>query len=166
MCQIPRVVRDLHTEEKFFFKAGDKRHGFRREVEILAKLKRISEHDPELRTSRIVGLVNWDGQESVLMGMLLENIEGITLHKAIMDASIDEKRKWMDQIEATVKSLHGYGIVWGDVKPDNVMIDSSGDAILIDFGGGGTLEYVDLEHHETKEGDLQGLKRLRSNFIC
>lgn len=165
MCEVPRIVRKVDAEDKFFFKTGDKRHGFSREVEILAKLKRISEHDLGLRTSRIVGLVNWDGQDSLLMGMLLELIDGTTLHEAMFDASIEEKRGWMDQIEESVKKLHKYGIVWGDVKSDNVMIDLSRNAILIDFGGGCTLEYIDLELQGTKEGDLQGLKKLRSRML-
>ena len=73
MCEIPRIVQKVNTtDEFFFFKSADERHGFQREVEILAKLQMISEHDMSIRTSRIVGLVNWDGQESLLMGMLLE----------------------------------------------------------------------------------------------
>ncbi|KAH6714133.1 kinase-like domain-containing protein [Leptodontidium sp. MPI-SDFR-AT-0119] len=165
MCEILRIVRKVNTTDEFFFKSGDKRHGFQREVEILAKLQKISEHDVSIRTSRIVGLVNWDGQESLLMGMLLERIDGMTLHDAMLDASVAERRRWMDQIDETVERLHKYGIVWGDVKPDNVMIGPSGDAILIDFGGGCTLEYVEMELQETKEGDLQGLKKLRSRLL-
>lgn len=165
MCEIPRIVRKLDAKHTFFFKAADKRHGFSREVEILAKLELLSKHDLGLRTSRIVGLVNWDGQESLLMGMLLEQIDGTTLHEAMLDASIEERRRWMDQIEESVKKLHKHGIVWGDVKPDNVMIDVSRNAVLVDFGGGCTLEYVELELQETKEGDLQGLKKLRSRML-
>ncbi|TVY55312.1 hypothetical protein LCER1_G003524 [Lachnellula cervina] len=165
LCEIPRIVRKVNTMDEFFFKQCDMRHGFQREVEILARLQKISEHDPSLRTSRIVGLVNWDGQESLLMGMLLERINGITLHDAMLDASVAERRRWMDQVDETVKKLHKYGIVWGDVKPDNVMIGPSGDAILIDFGGGCTLEYIEMELQETEEGDLQGLKNLRSRLL-
>ncbi|TVY20808.1 hypothetical protein LARI1_G001787 [Lachnellula arida] len=146
MCEAPRIVR-------------------KREVEILARLQKISEHDPSIRTSRIVGLVNWDGQESLLMGMLLERINGTTLYDAMLNASVAERRRWMDQIDETVKRLHKHGIVWGDVKPDNVMIGPSGDAIIIDFGGGCTLQYVDMELQETKEGDLQDLKKLRSRLL-
>jgi hypothetical protein len=58
MCEIPWNVQKVDTDDKFFFKAGDQRHGFRREVEILTKLKRISEHDLGVQTSQIVGLVN------------------------------------------------------------------------------------------------------------
>lgn len=99
------------------------------------------------------------------MGMLLEPIDGFTLQDAMIDALVAERRKWIDQIDETVKRLHEYEIIWGDVKPDNVMISPSGDAILIDFGGGYTLQYVDMELQGTKEGDLQGLKKLRSKVL-
>jgi len=58
ICEIPRIVRKVNTTDEFFFKSGNKRHGFQREVKILAKLQKISEHDLSIRTSRIVGLVN------------------------------------------------------------------------------------------------------------
>jgi len=99
------------------------------------------------------------------MGMLLERIDGMTLHDLMRDASIADRRRWMDQIDETVQKLHNHGFVWGDVKPDNVMIGPSGDAILIDFGGGCTLEYIEIELQDTKEGDLQGLKKLRPRLL-
>lgn len=34
------------------------------------------------------------------------------------------------------KKLHEFGIIWGDGKPSNVIVDQSGDAWLIDFAGG------------------------------
>ena len=155
----------VNTTNERFFNAGDERHGFQREIGISAKLQEISKHDVSIRVSRIAGLVNWDGDESLLMGMLLERIDGMTLHEAMLDASVAERLRWMDRIEETIKRLHKYGIVWGDVKPDNVMINPSGEAILIDFGGGCTLQYIEMELQETKEGDLQGLKNLRSRLL-
>jgi hypothetical protein len=111
MCEIPRDVRKVNTTDEFFFKPSYKRHGFQREIEILAKLQKISEHDLGIQTSRIVGLVNWDGQESLLMGMLFERIDGMTLQDAMLDASVAERQRWMDQIDETVKRLHKHGIV-------------------------------------------------------
>jgi hypothetical protein len=45
------------------------------------------------------------------------------------------------------------------------MVGPSGDAILIDFGGGCTLQYIEPELQETEEGDLQGLKKMRERFL-
>jgi serine/threonine protein kinase len=48
------------------------------------------------------------------------------------------KARWADQIRKSVQSLHQSGVIWGDGKPDNVLIDANDDAWLIDFGGGWT----------------------------
>lgn len=113
----------------------------------------------------MAGLVLWDGREDVVMGMLLERIDGPTLFDAAQRASAADKSKWVDQIDETVGELHRHGLVWGDVKPDNVMIAPSGDAVVIDFGGGGTLQYIDLQLHETREGDVQGTGKMRARLL-
>jgi tRNA A-37 threonylcarbamoyl transferase component Bud32 len=66
-----------------------------------------------------------------------------------------DRAKWADQVKKTVHRLHIHDIVWGDVKADNVLIDNkSGNAIVIDFGGGCILEYIDPVLQETKRDDL------------
>lgn len=52
----------------------------------------------------------------------------------------------------------------GDVKPDNVLIDSKDNTWLIDFGGGFNSGYVDENVIETVEGDLQGVSRIMEDF--
>lgn len=167
MCAVPQHVRDVETGREYFFKAANDERGFRREVQVLARIGALAdEQGVALRTSRMAGLVHWDGgREDVVMGMLLERIDGPTLLDAARRASAADKSRWMDQIDETVGELHRHGLVWGDVKPDNVMIAPSGDAAVIDFGGGGTLQYVDLQLHETREGDVQGTGKMRSRLL-
>jgi tRNA A-37 threonylcarbamoyl transferase component Bud32 len=55
--------------------------------------------------------------------------------------------------------LHEAGIVWGDAKPDNALIDKNDDAWIIDFGGGYTQGFVEREKARTIEGGLQGLEK-------
>ncbi|KAI0395642.1 hypothetical protein F5Y17DRAFT_422480 [Xylariaceae sp. FL0594] len=69
-------------------------------------------------------------------------------------------KKWAEQIQRTVEQLHGLGVVWGDVKTDNVLIDENDDAFVLDFGGGHPLGWVDEDKHGTVEGDLQGLEKI------
>lgn len=49
------------------------------------------------------------------------------------------------------------GSFGGDVKPDNVLVDSSSDVWVIDFGGGCAAGWVDQELGGTVEEYLQGL---------
>ncbi|EXJ90961.1 hypothetical protein A1O1_04068 [Capronia coronata CBS 617.96] len=78
----------------------------------------------------------------------------------IAGASATQRRKWKDQIEQSISLLHQNGIVWGDVKPRNIIIDKSAHAWLVDFGGSWTNGWVDEDLAETLEGDLQGLRRV------
>ena len=66
----------------------------------------------------------------------------------------------MDQVTDTLTQLHNAGLVWGDAKPDNILIDKNDDAWVIDFGGGYTRGFVEREKAGTVEGDLQGLERI------
>jgi serine/threonine protein kinase len=71
-----------------------------------------------------------------------------------------KREKWAAQIKDTLTKLHGRGVVWGDAKDSNVLIDHKDNAILIDFEGGTTQGWVDREKARTVEGDNQGLERL------
>jgi serine/threonine protein kinase len=56
--------------------------------------------------------------------------------------------------------LHNLGILWRDVKTDNVLLDENNDAVLLEFGGGNTLSWVDEDKYGTMEGDQQGLQKI------
>lgn len=71
------------------------------------------------------------------------------------------RQRWMEQLDTTLGRLHEAGIVWGDVKAENVLIDQSNNAWITDFGGGYTEGWVDREMAETIEGDLMGMAKLR-----
>ena len=75
------------------------------------------------------------------------------------------KEKWNRQVRDTVRALHRHGIIWGDVKPDNVLIDREHNTWLIDFGGGFNSGYVDVDVMETVEGDWQGVSRMAEALL-
>lgn len=116
-----------------------------------------------VRTSRLLGIVK-DEPTTRIVGLLLSYIECddyTTLHCAKNGPEHALLRqKWIQQITCSLRELHAHGIVWGDAKPDNILIDKHDDAYLIDFGGGYTNGWVDKEPSNTIEGDLQGLERI------
>ena len=61
------------------------------------------------------------------------------------------------QIQHTVTQFHSLGVVWGDVKSDNVLIDVED---VIDLEGGTTRGWVEHDVGGTMKGDMQGLDEL------
>lgn len=115
-----------------------------------------------VRISRLLGIVK-DESTTRIVGLLLSYIECnhttlLCAGKGPEHASL--RQKWIQQITHSLRELHAHGIVWGDAKPDNILIDKHGDAYLIDFGGGYTDGWVDKQLSNTMEGDLQGLERI------
>lgn len=70
------------------------------------------------------------------------------------------RQRWAGQTKRTVKALHAIGVVWGDAKPDNIVIDLNEDAWVIDLGGGWSNGWVDASLQGTIEGDEQGVSRI------
>ncbi|TWU70585.1 hypothetical protein ED733_001085 [Metarhizium rileyi] len=66
------------------------------------------------------------------------------------------RRDWIDQLEATLAALHKNDIIWGDVKAENVLIDTNNNAWIIDFGGGYTEGWVAKDVAGTFAGDWAG----------
>ena len=83
-----------------------------------------------------------------------------TLDSAAQGASETDKSRWVQQIRQTVNQLHDLDIVWGDVKPNNVLIDSRCQAWVVDLGWIYSPHWVDKDLQDTQSGDLQGLARL------
>lgn len=47
--------------------------------------------------------------------------------------TFQQRQDWMDQIEAAAAHLHSLGLAHNDISPANIMFDSNGQAVLIDF---------------------------------
>ncbi|KAK7710251.1 hypothetical protein SLS64_005835 [Diaporthe eres] len=158
----PRKVR-VQGKELFFkaFPDPDDSIGAQ-EVLTLEKIFKARFNPQEVRTSYLYGIV--EDEKSQVIGLLLHYIQvDDTLHDKVIDlgsSGSDLKDKWKRQVTGTVEALHKAGIVWGDVKASNVLVDTAGDAWVTDFGGGHTEGWVDRNKAGTIEGDLQGLRAI------
>lgn len=114
-----------------------------------------------VRISRLLGLVK--DESGTVFGLLLTHIDchGQTLTCAVeSDAPEFLRRQWITEITEVVCYLHQYGLVWGDAKPDNVLIDGNQNAWVIDFGGGYTEGWVPKNMAGTMKGDLMALTKI------
>ncbi|KAK8837018.1 hypothetical protein M9Y10_037063 [Tritrichomonas musculus] len=80
---------------------------------------------------KIYGTIEFDD----IKYLVLEYVEGETLKEFIKNENLDfsQKLKIILEILLSVEFIHSQGIVLRDLKWDNIIIDSSLDAILIDF---------------------------------
>jgi serine/threonine protein kinase len=140
-------------------------------VQIKQELKSYKEIlaaglDSRFNICHLYGIV-MDDSDSVL-GLLLTYIAngGRPLSTRIHPDEPDDppspiREQWLREVETAVTELHKTGIVWGDVKAENVLIDADDHAWVTDFGGGYTEGWVDEEKAGTVEGDLQGMAKVR-----
>ncbi|KAF5989618.1 hypothetical protein FBULB1_758 [Fusarium bulbicola] len=95
-----------------------------------------------------------------ILGFLRQWVPGRRLSDGLAAGTPEKRQKWACQIRRSIELLHQNGLVWGDGKPSNVIIDDVDDAWLVDFGGGYTRGWVDEELMETKQGDEQALEKI------
>ncbi|KAK1598926.1 uncharacterized protein LY79DRAFT_586441 [Colletotrichum navitas] len=114
---------------------------------------------PEAWVCRLHGVVR---EGNVLMGMLFTWIDatGVLGRARAENSSSDIRKRWAAQIRTSLEKLHDRGIIWGDAKADNVLIDRDNNAWVIDFGGSYTPGWIDKEKAGTLEGDAQGLAKI------
>ncbi|EHK97581.1 hypothetical protein M7I_6669 [Glarea lozoyensis 74030] len=134
-----------------------------REYECLKKIADC-EHAGIISAPALLGLVV-DGGDDKVIGILEEYIPHTTsvgrCEGGIEAVTSERKAKWGKQIKRSVELLHEIEIVWGDGKPENVLVNhETDDCCLVDFGGSWTEGWVDAELSDTKEGDGQALKRI------
>ncbi|KIJ39042.1 hypothetical protein M422DRAFT_210551 [Sphaerobolus stellatus SS14] len=131
-----------------------------RELSIYRSIE-IADPGKSLHVPRLHGLVR-DKSRGLVFGLLLSYVDGSTLYNSVAcDTMISLRQKWGKQIKVTLGHLHEAGIIWGDAKPDNVLIDKQNyDACICDFGGGYTAGWVEKEKAGTVQGDMQGLVKI------
>lgn len=77
------------------------------------------------------------GRARKYLYVLLEFVDGQSLRQMMNDQpdmSLETVRTLLEQIVAGVRALHRKEIAHGDLRPENIVIDETGRAYLIDFG--------------------------------
>lgn len=157
------TVGDEGSQVVCFFKRFNTSFGNNHAKAELIKLKRITlaniPSPPDALVCRLYGVVR---EGNALAGMLLTWIDkkGVLGRARAEEASIQLSKRWADQVGRSLQALHQQGIIWGDAKAENVLIDKDDNAWIIDFGGSYTPGWVDEDKAGTMEGDFQGLSKI------
>ena len=107
--------------------SGDNRfvRRFQRESSLLA----------DLSHPNIVPVIDY-GESNGMVYMVMPFVEGDTLQMRIERGRIKkrDRERWIVQLADALRFAHEQGVIHRDVKPSNVLIDKSGNALLTDFG--------------------------------
>ncbi|MBN1992372.1 MAG: protein kinase [Anaerolineae bacterium] len=101
------------------------RQRFEREAKAIAKLEHI----------HILPLFTY-GEDNGIAYMVMRYLEAGSLTDRMKKGalSLTEASRLLSQIAAALDYAHAHGVLHRDVKPSNVLLDSSGNAFLMDFG--------------------------------
>lgn len=150
-------------KKTYFFKPVDPTQPQppKREIELLHRVH--SEGlAAQFHVPKIEALVGWRDSKIEAMGHLLSVIDDPVPLTKLLDSEVDEskRQRWARESEKVVQTLHEHGIVWGDAKADNFLVDKENQLWVIDFGGSYTEGWVDAELNETTEGDDMALEKI------
>jgi len=136
---------------------------YTREVDTLMQIRKIG-LDNHIRVAGLRGLVMAE-EAGHIHGFLLDAVSDGGRVWDRYDDPLPLRQRWYDDVARMIRILHSANIVWGDFKPQNMLIDKEDRVWLVDFGGGMTHGWVDREKMETMEGHLQGLARFRTYLL-
>ncbi|KAI7468286.1 hypothetical protein KC357_g6789 [Hortaea werneckii] len=133
----------------------------KREIHLLDEIEKRGLHET-MKCPKLEGLVTMSGGHSKVMAFLQTHIPDPTPLTTKLDADVPQglRDRWAAESESVKEMLHENGIVWGDAKADNFMVDANNDLWIIDFGGSYTEGWVDPELKDTAEGDDQGVEKI------
>lgn len=157
------VVAKFDVALKIYMPVGDLdeegKEDFRREFAYLCSLNH----------SNIIHAVGFGIFKDELPYLAMNVCRNGSAKKLIGNITEDELWNFIEQIASGLSYLHNHGIVHQDMKPDNVLINSDGQYLIIDFGistktrntlrksvngagnvGGGTTWYMSAESFGTE----------------
>jgi len=112
------------------------------------------------------------GHKGIINGLILSAIypNHGTLADRVDDfheqpLTITLRTRWYNDIKNMIQILHEKHFIWGDVSPNNVLLDENENIWIVDFGGGCTEGWVEPKNKETQKGDLEGFKKMKEYLL-
>jgi tRNA A-37 threonylcarbamoyl transferase component Bud32 len=106
---------------------------FAREIDILTRIQEAG-LSSRIRVPRLNGLVT-ETKDGRIQGLLLDAVNNHGNIWERYDDPLPLRKKWCDSVSQMLRQLHEADIVWGDVKPSNLLTNEKDDVWLVDFGG-------------------------------
>ncbi len=119
--------------------------------DVLERFNRESLIIARLNHPNIIHVIDRGITSEGMAYFVMEYVEGTDLARAIRDGNLDTNRK-LDVIIQVCKALsyaHKNRVIHRDIKPANVLIDTEGNALVLDFGIAkffGNWEYQTCTH--------------------
>ena len=144
MIETPYIIESTISEGKIFVL-----HKARRGTKyVILKTTRIKdamfteilrrEYEIGLTLSHacIVSTIAFEEETPVGTAIVMEYIDGVTLTHYLSQSSPSkaERKRILSHILNGVEYLHHKGVLHNDIKPDNIIISTFGNARIIDFG--------------------------------
>ena len=156
------------SSREYFFKPADNTQPqpTKREIDLLYKIHSRG-LSSKFNVPEIHAIVQHQNSNIEAMGFLLTAVEDPVPLTKLLDSEVDESKreKWAKETQRIIGLLHEEGIVWGDAKADNFLVDKNNELWVIDFGGSYTEGWVDPELNETVEGDDMGVDKIVSGLL-
>lgn len=149
-----------------FFKPADDKEQLLREVDMHLRI-RHARLQGKIRVPNLHSIVI-SNDAKMTIGLLFDLIPstGYSLHSHKNSAlALEYHARRKQQITAIVEQLHSHDLVWVDVHPGDIVIDTSFDAWVVDFGGGSIVEFVPRKIAGTKDGDWQGVGKIFDKMV-